>query len=523
MTVVAVVTLISCRSASDAPEPSVPATVTAPAGTSIVDGPIRGALPDGTIYDVVVEPIRHEEVTTVSAGIEVVGDGTTHVVDVSFSRFDAGTTGWHDNQYRMQDGAWTVDLSFSEDALVAMGPDPRPAVEESVAVTTHLGLPLLDLSPPLRWAADDEVPMQVVYETFAVRRGCGERAAACNPPQAVQVIPLQEISPDAPVWPYDEAAVVSYALRRPSHPHYMDPGPLTGRSGHDVVWTGEEMVVWGGTAPMEVEGAAFDPEADAWRMLRPAPLAAQQPTRAVWTDTRMVVLSEEATVAYDPETDSWERIGEGIDPPTEPRATVWTGKEVVTWTGDGAQSFSPDAGRWVDLGRPGSGRSVLRVMDGRLYAVGPEGCDRRVIRAWNGDDWEEVVEAPSEAVPDRSCPRMEQVGAVDGRFILWRDESHPTFVYDLSRNAWQEASPIPLRGLEQPVGPVPIGDRFLVTRWSEGAIFDPATDEWTRVDLPGYGTDSTMVWTGEELLMWDRCCYVPEDVDAWRWNPPTGG
>lgn len=156
-------------------------------------------------------------------------------------------------------------------------------------------------------------------------------------------------------------------------------------------------------------------------------------------------------------------------------------------------------------------------MDGRLLAVGPDACEARVIQEWTGEQWQEVTTPPGHA---GGCPLPAQTAAVDGRLVVWRDDSHPTFVYDPPRDHWEEVDPIPLRSMDRPSGPVVMANRFLVTRGPEGAIFDPATNDWQLVELPGHGTDATMVWTGEEVLSWDRCCYEPDDVDAWRWTPP---
>jgi hypothetical protein len=46
------------------------------------------------------------------------------------------------------------------------------------------------------------------------------------------------------------------------------------RRNHSAVWTGREMIVWGGaneTANLG-DGAAYDPGADQWRPLAPSPL-----------------------------------------------------------------------------------------------------------------------------------------------------------------------------------------------------------------------------------------------------------
>jgi hypothetical protein len=66
------------------------------------------------------------------------------------------------------------------------------------------------------------------------------------------------------------------------------------------------------------------------------------------------------------------------------------------------------------------------------------------------------------------------------------------------------------------------GGRILVPQYGEGAVFE--TGGWTRIDLPGWGTEWEMVWTGEEVLMWGVpvCCLDDgATVDAWRWTPPS--
>jgi hypothetical protein len=62
-----------------------------------------------------------------------------------------------------------------------------------------------------------------------------------------------------------------------------EAAPQTPPLPHAVVWTGEEVLVWGGTtgsrdrAPRE--GAAYDPATDTWRQLADAPAAVQRAVR----------------------------------------------------------------------------------------------------------------------------------------------------------------------------------------------------------------------------------------------------
>jgi hypothetical protein len=118
------------------------------------------------------------------------------------------------------------------------------------------------------------------------------------------------------------------------------PSPLSPREEHVAVWTGTEMIVWGGRfqgggTVVENEdgsvsvsgsaregdrltglrdGAAYDPSTDTWRRIADAPFEGDYLHRAVWTGTEMIVVGRDRLVeepdaaAYDPATDSWRTI-----------------------------------------------------------------------------------------------------------------------------------------------------------------------------------------------------------------------
>ena len=70
----------------------------------------------------------------------------------------------------------------------------------------------------------------------------------------------------------------------------MSPGPLSGRGGHRAVWTGQEMLVWGGFNTTELkDGATYDPESDTWAELPPSPLLSRQGQAMVWSDDAVVI------------------------------------------------------------------------------------------------------------------------------------------------------------------------------------------------------------------------------------------
>ncbi len=84
----------------------------------------------------------------------------------------------------------------------------------------------------------------------------------------------------------------------------LPESPLSARSDHEAVWNGTEMLVWGGCGDTEDvvqcddfvtgdelgDGAAFDPAAMSWRPIAPAPFTPRDKAQAVWANFRMVVV-----------------------------------------------------------------------------------------------------------------------------------------------------------------------------------------------------------------------------------------
>jgi N-acetylneuraminic acid mutarotase len=156
--------------------------------------------------------------------------------------------------------------------------------------------------------------------------------------------------------------------------------PLQPRMAHTAVWTGHEMLVWGGVGAGEgatgaaPQGAAYDPTKDTWRVLRDAPLATRGWHSAVWTGREMLVyggtprgsgagwLTDGA--AYDPASDIWELL-----PPSagsylqDTGETVWTGRQMIIWGGSIGAAYDPATRLWTSVvGAPFLARSGHRMV-----------------------------------------------------------------------------------------------------------------------------------------------------------------
>ncbi|MEP6909406.1 MAG: GerMN domain-containing protein [Actinomycetota bacterium] len=216
----------------------------------------------------------------------------------------------------------------------------------------------------------------------------------------------------------------------------LPPAPA-GRNGI-AVWTGRELIEWGGGCCGDVssDGAAYDPSADSWRTIAPPPVAGQQSPVGAWTDKVLVIFpgrSPEGNpvggAAYNPATNTWRRIG-SKPTPLEGAYAVWDGYEVLvaggTRTGHGllkaSFAFNPATNRFRRLSPIGSGRSgTATVWTGRRLLVwGGETFPGASVTAGHGlsydsigNHWSPLPRAP---LPARVDPTAVWTGR---ELIVW--------------------------------------------------------------------------------------------------------
>ena len=179
-------------------------------------------------------------------------------------------------------------------------------------------------------------------------------------------------------------------------------GPLGPRADQAAVFTGTEVLIWGGhyqpvsetTPPVAsastpgttsalADGAAFDLETERWRKLAPAPIVARYNAVAAWTGSEMLVvggLSDavpatasrvlETGAAYDPARDRWRQIP---DAPLCVDTGAWTGKVLVVGGNCagapfGLAAFDPRRNSWTRIPTPPNFEYRLVGLDGALFA-----------------------------------------------------------------------------------------------------------------------------------------------------------
>src|SRR5262245_5547075 len=107
-----------------------------------------------------------------------------------------------------------------------------------------------------------------------------------------------------------------------------------------AAWSGDRMIVWGGT-PATNTGGRYDPTTDSWQVTSTGPgtPSARYNHTAIWADTQMIVWGGNPALntggRYDPIANSWIPTGTGANTPAarETHTAVWTGGEMIVWGG----------------------------------------------------------------------------------------------------------------------------------------------------------------------------------------------
>jgi hypothetical protein len=151
------------------------------------------------------------------------------------------------------------------------------------------------------------------------------------------------------------------------------------RCWQTAIWTGTEMIVWGGI-PYVNTGGRYNSTTNSWT----ATSTINAPSRRVWhtevwTGSEMIVWGGQAGQLfntgrrYDPGTDSWVVTSSTNVPEVRAHHTaVWTGSEMIVWGGqggNGGNQFVNTGGRYCAPPAP-SPITVIQPNGGELWAAG---------------------------------------------------------------------------------------------------------------------------------------------------------
>jgi N-acetylneuraminic acid mutarotase len=320
-------------------------------------------------------------------------------------------------------------------------------------------------------------------------------------------------------------ALTTTAEAEPSNDGWHPISPVrapAARSRHSAVWTGTEMIIWGGrdsTKPLG-DGASFSPASDAWMNLSdagaPSPRAGHT---AVWTGREMLVWGGIGNglpgyrgdgAAYNPASHSWRALPvSGAPGPREGQTAVWTGQSMIIWGGHGTRipgaagtalddgaSYDPQADEWTPvagIAAPSPRYGHTAVWTGQEMIV------------WGGTDGTSVLGDGGAYNPTTKTWRaLAARGAPRARAF--------------QTAVWTGSTTLVWGGLG--AGSLPLAD---------GAAYDPVSNAWIPLSAAGAPSprlNHTAVWTGRDMLIWggvsetssvlgDGGQYAPA-TDTWR-------
>ncbi|HPR63951.1 MAG TPA: hypothetical protein PK014_06985 [Thermoanaerobaculia bacterium] len=346
------------------------------------------------------------------------------------------------------------------------------------------------------------------------------------------------------------------------HAMSIDGAP-EGRDRHTIVWTGAEMIVWGGmTYRYEYSGGRYNPALDAWSPTSEENVpTARYYHRAFWTGSRMLVWGgrgyasniestfKQSGGLYDPVSDTWTFTS--VEDAPDARAAffaVWTGTKMIVWGGwNGADYFEtggiydPVEDTWssvLDTTAPPGRNGDMAVWTGTEMVVW--GGYGEGLYQYTGGRYDPANNSWSAISVDNTPSPRTSIGAfLTGNGVLIWGGWDGTFsqtgaLYDLRTDTWSEISTegaptardvhtACYTGRELFVwggwGWVDASDNpdddFLDT----GGLYRPGLDTWTPTSMNGMPTArywARCVWTGSRILLWGG---FPHTTDGAAYTP----
>jgi hypothetical protein len=227
--------------------------------------------------------------------------------------------------------------------------------------------------------------------------------------------------------------------------------PIAGRSEAAMVWTGTEMLVWGGSIADDTatdDGAAYNPATDTWRLLPAAPVTAMggRLTSMVWTGDEAIVVNE-AAAAYDPITNTWRRLA---NPPSFGYPALWTGDSVVVLDGALLMRYDLAADNWSTKS-VGSQAELVVIPGGDGHVIALSSATGSPVQVLDGRG-DPLTELP--AFPGDPSLFGKTIGAagwwVGGEVVYWiwtgefPYEHEQMWALNLSTQTWRQLDDAPM-------------------------------------------------------------------------------
>jgi N-acetylneuraminic acid mutarotase len=285
-----------------------------------------------------------------------------------------------------------------------------------------------------------------------------------------------------------------------------------GRFSHTAVWTGTEMIIWGGLTRSGAlkTGGKYTPSTDSWTATSTTDAPSQRDGHtAVWTGSEMIVWGGANSSGflntggrYNPSTDSWTATSTTDAPSRRVGHTaVWTGSEMIVWSGftfDGDFKYSNTGGRYNPSSDSWTATSTTDAPGGRRGHTAVWTDSEMIV--WGGTNGTDYFDTGGRYNPGTdSWTATSTSNAPTGR------QFHTAVWTGSEMIVW---------GGNGIGGPFDMGGRY-----------NPTTDGWTATSTTNAPTGRilhTAVWTGSEMIVWGGCsdndCLMVSNTGG-RYNP----
>lgn len=287
------------------------------------------------------------------------------------------------------------------------------------------------------------------------------------------------------------------------------PAPVEGTSPrHRVgaVWTGEQVVVWGGSTNVNGhcdhgpydDGAAWDPATGGWDPLPAAPLSARTDAQLSWSGSEVLVVGGETMTATDPCHPRPVLDAAAYGPVPDAEGAWRVLPPVPLPAGDGVTASGWDGSQLLVLGSSGGMRALDPTDDTWRELpdipappsanLGAGGALLGAQALWTGEEW--LVWATVLPAPE-----------------AWEESLEIGAALDPTTGSWRSVSTTAAPSFDEPLfwtGEVAIAFDL---RANTLQMYDPESDEWrTGAESPlerlHAGEAATGVWTGDQLVLW---------------------
>jgi N-acetylneuraminic acid mutarotase len=277
------------------------------------------------------------------------------------------------------------------------------------------------------------------------------------------------------------------------------------RSDHKAVWTGTEMIVWGGNDGdgLLSTGGRYNPSTDSWA----ATSTANAPTAAgtaVWTGSEMIIWGGDYLNTggrYNPGTDTWIATGTTNAPNGRDEHTaVWTGTEMIVWGGmDVSFSYLNTGGRYNPGTDSWTATSATNAPSGRILHTALWTGSQMIV--WGGSN------GPDLNTGGKYNPGTDSWAATSATSAPSPRDGHTAVWTGFEMIVWAGHAP----------GAV----------LNTGGRYQPGTDSWAATSITNAPTARdrhTAVWTGSEMIVWGGANLLPSEGyfnTGGRYNPTT--